>query len=322
MRAQVHRLNLVYPPISNQEAEWLKNDEETVNWVKESKIYFIGQKPECWFEFPENMEQYVYTHSKILFSFHNIDFVERGSIDIDLLIKFHEIDDERYDNIEVEVGRKFIRIWVIKGESREVLDWFTTEKILYNVSRKSPYLNGICDYRNFTKYILHYIGISKKQDSFSRLVIKPHDKRLRILSNESSFSTKSRLTDELILFFFDIESIEVKQLTTLSDFVEMGKNELGDRTKIFVDAEKAFVKVLNTNYNEVKFKDYPYSKDGLYNSTVDKYSFSINEDIEFMTKDNVIYGDRAEFGFNENLADFISIDKESSCVDLIKLKRY
>ncbi|ALJ04892.1 hypothetical protein APS56_07050 [Pseudalgibacter alginicilyticus] len=56
MRAQIHHLELVYPPISNQESEWLKNDPESLDWFKRSKIYFIGQRAESKFILePEDM---------------------------------------------------------------------------------------------------------------------------------------------------------------------------------------------------------------------------------------------------------------------------
>ena len=62
----------------------------------------------------------------------------------------------------------------------------------------------------------------------------------------------SRVTDEVILFFFDIKSLEIKQFLQPTDFNEIGQNELEDRLRIFKDAEKAFIKILDTNYNGVK----------------------------------------------------------------------
>jgi len=42
-------LRLVYPPISNQEGDWLASDEEVKDQVKESKFYMIGQRKELLF---------------------------------------------------------------------------------------------------------------------------------------------------------------------------------------------------------------------------------------------------------------------------------
>jgi len=49
MKFHIHKLELVYPPISNQEAEWLKNEKDVQNEIKASNLYMIGQKPESFF---------------------------------------------------------------------------------------------------------------------------------------------------------------------------------------------------------------------------------------------------------------------------------
>ena len=321
LRAQLHYLELVYPPISNQESEWLKNDKESLDWFKRSKIYFIGQRAESKFIFED--ENLVLTKlslsGKINFSFKSVENEMSGSIDLVELFKAHDIPLTEFGDLDIELGDKLIRIWKTSGEP-EVIDWFTTEKFLYNLSYKPTFFSGFENYRDFTKYHLHYIGISKKNDNFSRLVIKPHDKRLRILSNEYPQNKGSRITDEMILFFFDIDSLEIKQYLQPTDFNELEKNELEDRVRIVKDAEKAFVKILDTNYNEVKFKDYPNYPDTLINSTVERYSFSINEDIEFITDSTTIYGARESYGMSKDQADFIFIDKETGSVELMKIK--
>ena len=321
MRVQIHNLELVYPPISNQESEWLKNDPEVIEQLKSSKLYFIAQKPESKFEFKSDLEDNLHNNKVVEFCLRTGTKTTEGQIDINSLILHHKISFESYDQIEIEVGEKLIKILLIKNNEQILLDWFTTEKILFDYSKyKDKFISGFSNYREFLKYNLHYIGISKKDDSFKRLVIKPHDKRLRILSNEHPLSSGSRLTDEIVLFFFDIDSIEIKQYLQEKDFNEFGKNELEDRTRIIIDAEKAFVKLLNANYNEVKFKQYPVSTDGLFDSSVERYSFSINENLEFITEDNSIYGERNNSkGFSK--ADIILIDKENLEVKLIKINK-
>jgi len=321
LRAQLHYLELVYPPISNQESEWLKNDPESLDWFKRSKIYFIGQRAESRFIFED--EELVLMNlslsGKISFSLESGDNEMSGSIDLVELFKAHDIPLVEFGDLDIELGDKLIRIWNT-SDNPKVIDWFTTEKFLYNLSYQPSFFSGFESYRDFTKYYLHYIGISKKNDSFSRLVVKPHDNRLRILSNEHPHNKGSRVTDEIILFFFDINSLEIKQYLHPTDFNELGKNELEDRIRTFKDAEKAFVKILNTNYNKVKFKDYPNYPDTLINSTVERYSFSINENIEFITDDTTIFGARENYGLSKDQADFILVDKETGSVELMKFK--
>lgn len=320
MRSQIHHLELVYPPISNQEAEWLKKDAEVLQEIKRSKIYFIGQKPEAKFEFKENVLDHFLKTNILKIQLRTGTSKITGSINVSELLKHHEIELGENDTLDIEFGDKLIRFWITQNNEEIVLDWFTTEKLLFDIARKYLFFSGFNGYKKFTKYNLHYIGISKKEDSFSRLVVKPHDKRLRILSNQHPLSSGSRLTDEIFLFFFDIKSLEIKQYLSDSDFDNFGKNELEDRNRIYADAEKAFVKILNTEYNEVKFKNYPKSTDGLFSTTVDKHSFSINENLEFITEDNIIYGERDEIGIGVAKSDFIFIDKETNSVELIKQK--
>lgn len=322
MRAQIHHLELVYPPISNQESEWLKDDPESKGWFKRSKIYFIGQRAESKFILEtEDMVLMKLGHSgKIDFGFRSGDNESFGSIELVELFEYYDMPLSEIGDIDIELGDKLIRIWK-RAENPEVIAWFTTEKFLYDLSHKVPFFSGFENYRAFTKYYLHYIGISKKNDSFKRLVIKPHDKRLRVLSNEYPLNKGSRVTDEVVLFFFDIKSLEIKQFLHPNDFNEIGKNELEDKLRIFKDAEKAFIKILDTNYNEIKFKDYPNYPDTLFNSTIERYSFSINEDIEFITDKTTIYGERDSSSRIEALPDFIFINKDGGSVELVKLRK-
>ena len=321
MRAQIHHLELVYPPISNQESEWLKNDPESLDWFKRSKIYFIGQRAESKFvlETEEMTMMNLSLSGKIKFGFKSGENESYGSLDLVELFKYYEIPLVEFGDLDIELGDKLIRIWN-RDETPEVIAWFTTEKFLYDLSHKVPFFEGFKNYRDFTKYYLHYIGISKKDDSFKRLVVKPHDKRLRVLSNEHPLEEGSRVTDEVILFFFDIKSLEIKQFLQPTDFNEIGQNELEDRLRIFKDAEKAFIKILDTNYNGVKYKKYPHYDDTIFNSTVERYSFSINEDIEFITDRTTIYGQRDKYGLSGEYADFIFINKDDDSVELIKLR--
>jgi len=327
MRSQVHHISLIYPPISNQEAEWLKEDPEVQKILSDSQLYFIGQKPESIFTFEENIYETVKETRKIPFTMKLGEFEDKGVVNIDELLRIRKVNPSDI-NIEIEIGKKLIRIWDIglndtfdhsKISEYKILEWYTTEKMVTDRSFEHQHLEGLNDYKVFTCYNLHYIGISKKEDSLKRLVIKPHDKRLRILSNEHPLAYGSRLTDEMILFFFTVDSLEIKQHKLGDDCSEFSLNELEDRIRIIADAEKAFVKILDTQYNEVKFNQYPISDDGLYNSSVERYSYSINNDLTFITPNNIIRGKR-NVVFAQNEFDFIAIDKEDKTVELVKIE--
>lgn len=100
------------------------------------------------------------------------------------------------------------------------------------------------------------------------------------------------------------------------DFDELGKTELDDKIRIVADAEKAFIKIMDSKYNEVKFHNYPISKDRLYSSSVECHSYSIDEDLTFITDNNTIRGARKDLPGSKQ-ADFIAISKSE--VELIKV---
>ena len=153
-----------------------------------------------------------------------------------------------------------------------------------------PAIVGLTDYRKFTEYYLHYVGISKKEDSLTRLVVKPHDKRLRILSNENPECYGSRVTDETVLFFFKVEPLRIITVESDEDIDEVVYGTIFDNQQIFADAEKAFVHILESKYNTIRFSEYPKGKDGLYNSGLKRYRYVIGEDISFVTDSQDIWG--------------------------------
>jgi len=292
MKVQLNFLKLVYPPISNQEAEWLQIDPEFRKEIKYSNIYMIGQRAESKFDIPlESVEKM--NNSGILNFRYYSDTASTGtSVDFNKLLKYHDIDHDRYE-IKIELGDKLIRIWKCDKKTREsinVIDWFTTEKLLYDRWTGHPAIGGLKNYREFTKYYLHYVGISKKEDSLTRLVVKPHDKRLRILSNQSPESIGSRVTDEIVLFFFRVSPLRVITVESEEEINELVDGTFFDHQRIFADAEKAFVNILESKYNTIRFSEYPKGKDGLYDTGLKRYGYVIGEDISFVTDYQDIVG--------------------------------
>lgn len=313
MKVQINFLKLVYPPISNQEAEWMKDDPEVIAELKKSNLYMIVQRHESKFHLfneKEMSENFIDNFSiKFKYTIGNIS----DDVEINLTVLFKELNININEyNFEFELGKKQIRIWKCDLETNEridVVDWFTTEKILWDKWRGHPAIFGLDDYRKFSNYYLHYVGISKKDDSWKRLVIKPHDKRLRILSNENSIASQSRLTDELILLFFKIEPLEIQVYDEkdTDDFLH-GINI--DNKKIIADAEKAFIQVLDSKYNTEKYKNYPKGKDGLYNEGLTRYSYIIGESMTLITDKEKIRGDSSsEYTFYES-ADMIMVEDD------------
>ncbi|AZB17628.1 hypothetical protein EG352_07530 [Chryseobacterium indologenes] len=318
MRSQLHQLELVYFPISNQEAEYVKDNPEVQELISQSNLYFIGQKPETYFEFAsaEEIESAFHNERKLTFNVICGNKKSQCVLDMNMLCDYYKVP---VDEIDIEIGRKVITIIRMDRDKPEVFEWFFTEKLIFERSReKKTFILELDDFLDFFTYNLHYVGISKNQTSFERLIVKPHDTRLRILTNEHPLNFGSRVTDEIILFFFRVKSQEIKQYLSEEDWNELGENELEDPKRIIADAEKAFVSVINTSYNRVKFNGYPVSMDGLSGSKVNRLSYAIDENITFITDSVSLVNKRNSLFQMEAYSDFISIDFDDNTVKLHK----
>lgn len=309
-RVGVHFLKLVFAPFSNQEGEWFWRDQEMRDLLSKSKLYMIGQRREVFFR--------------------NLS----GSADGNLLTFDIECGDDVIRNVELPAsqfsegpnvleflcGEKIINIYKIDeaNETRTLIQWFTPDKLLYYYWKKRLLARNLEEFRRFTRFKLYYVGISKEQDSFSRLFKTAHEKRSRILGNERQFSDKARLSDELTLFLFSVTDLQINTSGAEDEIPDDFFS--GFRVPVEVmtaDAEKALVKILQTKYNTIKFRNYPEGRDGLQGVPYDHYSFFIEEDIEFDSGTDTIRGASTMFTTDPTLSpDWICI--ENGSVTLVK----
>lgn len=281
-----NQLQLVYHPVSNQEAEWLLEDKEAYDWIQRSKLYMIAHRAEITFENITVLQP----QGIVKFTCHLGDINSDVSLNVGELTNREDVD---FDEIEIELGPKLIRFFDYKEGNKieEPLEWFTTEKLLYDRWTNKRGISGLDNYKDFSSYELLYVGISKEEGSFKRLVKNAHQARIKILSNESPKTKDSRLTDELYLFFFDVVPLGIRSLDpgdALLPNYDLKKEES------IADAEKALVRLLQPKYNNVRFKDYPKGADGLYKAGLDAYSYVISESIQLSTKHARIRGEYRE----------------------------
>lgn len=120
MKTAINSLRLVYPPVSNQEAEWLKADSQVEAMLRRSNLYMIAQRREAKFIWDEAN---LWRDVGIAFSL-EIPGRAKGegffSIESDLL---------QSESTIYEFGDKFVRV-SRKGEGEElgeILWWYSTE---------------------------------------------------------------------------------------------------------------------------------------------------------------------------------------------------
>lgn len=304
MKGSFNFLKLVYPPISNQCAEWLWEEPVVREFVARSKLYMIAQREEVFFrDYRLNEET-----SRFEFSLAMGDELAK-----DLSVNFDDLTLCSDKVVEIEAGSQILRIWEIVNNERtsEPLYWATTDKFLYDIWRGRFEITGELDVRRFTKFQLHYVGISKSNDSFTRLFANGHKNRSRILGNETQFAPTARLTDELYIFLFEVTALQV---AVIEDEDNLDFDLIGSKEELAADAEKAFVRILESKYNEEKYLNYPKGKDGLFGKGLDRYGFMIDEDIEFVTASRSLRGVHRYFELQLDHPDFIFIEGESVSV--------
>ena len=313
MKAQLNYLKLVYPAISNRKAEYIKNDKNVQDTIKLSHLYMIVQE--------YNSEIRLLTHNEKTQEYHlEIDIngiKENCKLNLLKLYEIYNFNEDKFC-LHVVFGRKLIIIEkcdLKTNETIEIIDEISPYKILQYKIYGDCIIEGIDNISNINRYYLHYIGISKKDDSLTRLVVKPHDKRLRILSKENSNSEEFSLTDEINLLFFRIEPIRIH--TWDDESVDEFLDNTIDYLRVVSDAEKALVSSLNSKYNTIKFKNYPKGKDGIYNTGLKRYGYTIGENITLVTNHEIIKGDKFdEYNFANN-GDTIFIEG-----DEVSIERY
>ncbi len=277
-------LDLVYPPISNQEGVWLWKDEEVREYVKSSKLYMLVHRKELKFA---DIDETLIKSGRLNFKIVMGDFISdifsyRFSDDIGKLV------DEN-GPILFESGDKIIRI--IRERDGELLYWATPDKILYDVITYNIELDteNSSDIQKLQEFELLYVGISKKNDSFSRLFESPHHGRLNILSNEYTKDEKARMTDELMILLFDVKWFNINSAYGVDNIDDLF-TYTDDEESIVADAEKAFVSILDAKYNDIKFNSYPKGADGLYDKGLQGYMYGINYDLKLITNTTEFVG--------------------------------
>ncbi|MBZ9982457.1 MULTISPECIES: hypothetical protein [unclassified Mesorhizobium] len=304
-KSKVTFLETVYPPISNQEAIWLQNEPEVEALLRQSDLYMIGGRAEAkYLNLAIDPETCVITFDFAI----GDDFRDPVQIRIGDLPAVEESDAESFF---IETGDKFIRVWDGPiGEPRSnVLEWFTTEKLIWDHSRGRAGIERFDRYREAATYDLLYVGIAKVGDSFDRLISNGHKARMEILGNEPQRYPGARVTDEIYLFLFNVQPLIMTTFEPEHDFENEDFSGAYEQKRIVADAEKAFVSLLKPEYNVVKFASYPKGADGLYGSDFVRYGYAICEAISLNTAHGRIRGSRdADTGFITNDADSIFVE--------------
>lgn len=183
--------------------------------------------------------------------------------------------------------------------------WLTPDSIYWQLARGCSYLEGFKNHAKVCSYDLLYVGIAKQQDSYQRLIKNPHHGRLRVLSEEPIRKPGAHLSDEVVLFLFDFVPFGIQQISPDDEEVDLFYG--ADQRRVIADAEKAFVNLLDPEYNVVKFDQYPKGDDGLYGEGLTNYSYAIGENMRFTTSNGTFKGFYSDSNF-DNRQDCITVE--------------
>ncbi|OFY84534.1 MAG: hypothetical protein A3F72_14105 [Bacteroidetes bacterium RIFCSPLOWO2_12_FULL_35_15] len=303
----MNQLLLSYSPLCNRDFTILKTDPVIQNIIETSSLYIIAQRPEMRFDNILNNEE----EKAMEFDIKQINnpnvlkckvplFQENIATDPskEVLIYLGSNDENNdFKTFKSNVhGMKFYQEEIL---DENFLIWFSPEKFLQNYWKGHLVAEIEGNINDFTKYKVHYVGQSTKQDIWKRLT--GHEKLQDILSLEYPLSYGSLPTHEIAILLFRFydnifmhtygdESIEEDVVDSM-----LGKN-MPDQRTIFLDAEKALISSMQPKYNDELFKNYPKSTDGLYKHNYDSVSYSFMDPISLVYDKGEIEGGLSALG--------------------------
>ena len=287
---------------------WLQNDPEVEPLLRQSDFYMIGGRAEArYLSLTVDPATYVITFDFAI----GDDFRDPVEIHIRDL---PAIEASHAESFWIEAGEKNIRIWdgPVGEPGSDVLEWFTTEKLIWDRARDRAGIEHFDRYREAATYDLLYVGIAKVGDSYDRLIKNGHKARMEILGKEPQRYPGARVTDEIYLFLFDVQPLIMTNFEPEHDFEDEDFGGTYDQKRTVADAEKAFVSLLKPEYNVVRFANYPKGADGLYGSDLVRYGYMICEPISFNTSHGRFRGSRdTASGFITNDADSIFVEGDT-----------
>jgi len=301
-------MELAYAPITAYEFAVLKDDVAVEKALEDASLYVIGQRPVMTFEnIVADPKDYV-----LSFEIHKkgkkevlkctLPLIQKsaGSKDTDTIsIGFNYLDKEDKNQTQPLNNVRGFTLHNQIGDTKEFLLWFSPEKLLQNWWKNNIECEIIGDYRMFLEYKVHYVGKATKQSIIKRLT--GHSTLQDILSLETPVTDLQLPANEITILCFKFgDNLQIQSFGPESDIKSMAASLRGDnypdQEKVFLDAEKALIKAMEPDYNKELFKNYPKSKDGLYDDNYDAILYTFLDPIKLIYNQGEIDGGLWQFG--------------------------
>lgn len=307
-KSLLNQLELAYAPLTAYEFAITKQDKLIELALQEASLYIIAQRPVITFEnVVPDLDDY-----NLNFEIHQKgnDTVLKGSLPLIQKAAGSEKDDTiavAFNFLEKTKKQEQPPFNNIHGFSltkhtevgNEFLLWFSPEKLLQNWWKGNIACQIDGDYKSFTKYKVHYVGKATRQGILKRLT--GHSTFQDILSIEAPVTEKQLPANEIVILPFEFQdNLQIMSWGPESETKNMTAALMGElypeQEKVFLDAEKALINAMTPSYNKELFKNYPKSKDGLYEDGYDAISYSFMDPITLIYDEGEIVGGLSPFG--------------------------
>jgi hypothetical protein len=302
------KLQLAYPPVSNFDFTNVRGEPAVQQWLHDSMIYMIVQRPVLTFDNVVAWEGFL-----------TFDIVQRGNdqkLHCHMPVRQRAFGNDPDDDIDLEMG------WHDEVDEKTMLAcanidafkfycnqefsaWLTPERFLYEWQHGHIQAEVAGNPRTFVAYHVHYVGKATDQPIWDRL--DGHKTLQKILSIVRP-TVGSLPTHELALLLFRVEEAWSVKIFEPESLFEAGP-ALPSKKEISLDAEKLLVKSLAPGFNDPKksFPNYPISKDGLYSYDFNRYAYQITDELALSNGSLVIQG-----ALDQNKADILAIDNNET----------
>ena len=298
----LNQLELAHSPMTAYEFALMKNDVGLEVSLKHSSLYIIAQRPvitienlvfkssefELHFEIHQKENPNI-LKCKLPLTQETFDLEKEQTVAIafNFIYSNQKSAEEPVNNLR---GFSLLKHRVPKDE---FICWFSPEKLLRNWWQHDIECEIDGDVRSFTRYKVHYVGKATKQSIIKRLT--GHSTFQDILSLEMPVTEKQLPANEIVILPFmfhntlELQSFGAEQdVNSMVDALTM-KNFPSEES-VFLDAEKALIKAIRPNYNKELFRNYPVSKDGLYNKNYDMIEYTFMDPISLVYQEGEIEG--------------------------------
>ena len=302
------QLNLAYAPLTAYEFATVKDDPEIEKAMGNASLYIIAQRPVITFEnvYPDlksyelKFEIHQEANENIIYGALPLIQPIVGSKEEDtIMVSFNKLDKSNQQDDPPFYGVHGFSLLKDDGRTGEFLIWFSPEKLLQNLWRGYIKCELEGDLTSLTTYQVHYVGKATKQSILKRLT--GHSTFQDILSLESPVTEKQLPANEIIILPFEFqENLQFQSFGEESEISEMVAAVKGEtypkQETVFLDAEKAIIKAIQSEYNKELFKNYPKSKDGLYKDKYNLITYSFCDPITLVYADGEIKGELSVMG--------------------------